>query len=313
MATRKLIDSKTPIPLIVIGGFLGSGKTTLINQLLSEATTPRCAIVVNDFGDINIDSKLIEYKDDNIIALKNGCVCCSMANDLTQTLSQIVNFTIRPEKILIEASGVSLPKKIADVAKISADFLPAGVCVLADSIALERQLKDRWIADTVELQLQSANAIILSKTNSNNLSIDYIDQLKILMQLNPGAEIYASDSFTWSILNDVKANTHAAISTKQHASFTTIVIESNRRVNWQTLENWMSSSEQIYRVKGWLKDANTGDNFLIQATPENIEISATEQWFEKQIAIVVIGIGTIPTAQQILDEICYQKLNQPSI
>ena len=74
------------IPLTIIGGYLGAGKTTLVNQLLSHNQGQRLAIVVNDFGDINIDAGLITHQDAQTINLSNGCVCCTLGHDLTSQL-----------------------------------------------------------------------------------------------------------------------------------------------------------------------------------------------------------------------------------
>ncbi|MBT5604116.1 MAG: GTP-binding protein, partial [Gammaproteobacteria bacterium] len=101
------------IPITIISGYLGSGKTTFINQLLATDLLPRnTAILVNDFGDINIDANLIDQVsgDGAIVSLKNGCVCCMLQDDLAQTFE--VLRTTEIDQVLLEASGVALPDKL---------------------------------------------------------------------------------------------------------------------------------------------------------------------------------------------------------
>ena len=102
----------TPIPLTIVGGYLGTGKTTLINNIL-KTTNKRIAVLVNDFGDINIDEGLIDWQKDNILSIAGGCICCSYGNELIETLEQMKTIDPLPNHIVLEASGVAIPYKIA--------------------------------------------------------------------------------------------------------------------------------------------------------------------------------------------------------
>ena len=97
----------------MVGGYLGSGKTTLINQWLRQANGQRLAILVNDFGDLPIDADLIESEDGDVINLSGGCVCCSYGNDLTMALIDLLELSPRPDHVVLEASGVALPGAVA--------------------------------------------------------------------------------------------------------------------------------------------------------------------------------------------------------
>ncbi len=104
--------AKDRVPIITIGGFLGSGKTTLVNRILSQAYGKRYVVFVNDFGAINIDFEKIETIEENRISLKNGCVCCSLNDDLVAGVADFARQDIPPEAIIIEASGVSDPRAL---------------------------------------------------------------------------------------------------------------------------------------------------------------------------------------------------------
>ena len=101
-----------PVPILLVAGFLGAGKTTVVNYLLAHADGRRIAAVVNDFGAINIDAELIAGASDGVVSLSNGCICCSLEGDLLRTLATLLRRDPRPEFIVIETSGVADPSDI---------------------------------------------------------------------------------------------------------------------------------------------------------------------------------------------------------
>jgi G3E family GTPase len=100
------------VPVVLVAGFLGAGKTTVVNHLLAHAEGKRIAAVVNDFGAINIDAELITGAADGVVSLSNGCICCSLESDLLRTLATLLRRDPRPELIVIETSGVADPAEI---------------------------------------------------------------------------------------------------------------------------------------------------------------------------------------------------------
>ena len=161
--------SPPAVPLTVIGGFLGAGKTTLLNALLMQADGRRIAVLVNDFGDLQIDAALIAQRSATTIGLRNGCVCCSLAGGLINALSEVLALDPRPDHAVVEASGVSDPRRIAQVARVGAGFSaqPTLVVVAADQI--ETLIEDAYVGDTVIAQLAAADLLILNK-------IDLVDE-----------------------------------------------------------------------------------------------------------------------------------------
>ncbi|WP_172329181.1 GTP-binding protein [Mangrovicoccus sp. HB161399] len=103
-----------PLPAVILTGFLGAGKTTLLRRLLTAPGSPRMAVLVNDFGEINIDADLVtEIAGEDVMALQNGCICCTIQDDLLGAIETVLAQEPRPERLVIEASGVSRPLQIA--------------------------------------------------------------------------------------------------------------------------------------------------------------------------------------------------------
>ncbi|MXY41862.1 MAG: GTP-binding protein [Rhodospirillaceae bacterium] len=152
-----------PLPVTVIGGYLGAGKTTLVNAMLRQAGGRRLAIMVNEFGALPIDSSLVEAADDRIVSLTGGCVCCSYGEDMVSSLAMLAALEPRPDHVLLEASGVAFPGAIAGTVGLLADFALDGTVVLADAETVRRRAADRYVGSTIRQQLAQADLILLNK------------------------------------------------------------------------------------------------------------------------------------------------------
>jgi G3E family GTPase len=153
------------IPVTVIGGYLGAGKTTLVNHLLRNAGGRRLAILVNDFGDLPIDADLIEAKSEDLISIAGGCVCCSFGSDLMGALMKLAQRVPAPDHVLLETSGVALPGSVARSVALIAACSIDGVVVLADAETVRERAADRYMGDTITRQLAEADLVILNKTD----------------------------------------------------------------------------------------------------------------------------------------------------
>ncbi len=153
-----------PVPILLVAGFLGAGKTTVVNELLAHAEGRRIAAVVNDFGAISIDAELIAGAGDGVVSLTNGCICCSLEGDLLRTLAAILRRSPRPDCIVIETSGVADP---ADIVRNLMDPmiwreapLETVLCVV-DATTPPAKLNDPLLRS----QLRAADVLALSKTD----------------------------------------------------------------------------------------------------------------------------------------------------
>jgi G3E family GTPase len=153
-----------PVPILLVTGFLGAGKTTVVNHLLAHAEGRRIAAVVNDFGAINIDAELIAGASDGVVSLSNGCICCSLEGDLLRTLATLLRRDPRPEFIVIETSGIADP---ADIVRNLMDPLiwqeaplETVLCVV-DATTDAEKLNDALLRS----QLRAADVVALSKVD----------------------------------------------------------------------------------------------------------------------------------------------------
>ena len=154
-----------PVPILLVTGFLGAGKTTVVNHVLSHAEGRRIAAVVNDFGAINIDAELIAGASDGVVSLSNGCICCTLEGDLLRTLATLLRRDPKPEFIVIETSGIADP---ADIVRNLMDPviwreapLEAVLCVL-DAATSPAALNDDAL---LRSQLRVADVIALNKVD----------------------------------------------------------------------------------------------------------------------------------------------------
>jgi G3E family GTPase len=153
------------IPLTVVGGYLGAGKTTLINHLLRHPGGRRIGVIVNDFGSLAIDAALLaDAVGDGMISLPNGCVCCTVGAGLHEALDELVT-RAAPDHVVIEVSGVADPS-IAAAWGTVAPFEPAGVIVLADATSILERARDRYVGADVRRQIVGADLVVITKSDA---------------------------------------------------------------------------------------------------------------------------------------------------
>ncbi|MDE0811119.1 MAG: GTP-binding protein [Alphaproteobacteria bacterium] len=153
------------IPVTIIAGYLGAGKTTLINALLAGNHGRRLAVLVNDFGAVNIDQDMILRHDGDTIALSNGCVCCSIRDALGTALDAVIALCPQPDNIVIEASGVANPEKIAYYGQGWPGLRLDAIVTLSDSTSIRERAGDKFVGKLVLNQVAAADFVLLTKTD----------------------------------------------------------------------------------------------------------------------------------------------------
>lgn len=178
------------LPVTILSGFLGAGKTTLLNRLLTNADGRRLMVLVNDFGEIAIDADLITARDETTIALSNGCVCCSMGGDLFTALDRVLEADPRPDHLVIEASGVAEPDRLADFARAEPDMQLDQIVTLIDAVNFADQIADPLLTRTMTVQVAAAHTVWLTKTaGADPAFLAHLRQT--LGDLNPTAPVLA--------------------------------------------------------------------------------------------------------------------------
>ena len=204
----------TEIPVLLLTGYLGSGKTTLVNHILSNERGIKFAVIVNDIGEVNIDADLIQKggvvgkKDDSLVALQNGCICCTLKMDLVEQIFEIMKMQ-RFDYIVIEASGICEPEPIAQticsIPSMGGAYTKYGVCRLdcittvVDALRLQSEfscgnaltrkgIDDEDIENLIIQQIEFCNIILLNK--AAEVQPEELKRIKqIIRTLQPGAEI----------------------------------------------------------------------------------------------------------------------------
>ena len=157
------LPANDKVPMSVVGGFLGAGKTTLLNRVLAGRHGVRFAVLVNDFGELNVDGDLVAAHGGDTVTFANGCVCCTMGDDLVGAIDRLLDADRPPDQILVEASGVADPSAIADVATLHPGLSRDLVVVLADAETVRARHADERLQDTVNRQLAAADLLLLNK------------------------------------------------------------------------------------------------------------------------------------------------------
>lgn len=186
------MTARADIPLTVLGGFLGAGKTSLLNHLLRTRHAERILVMVNDFGALNIDAELIDRDApglaDGIISLTSGCVCCAVGDDLMQAFLGVLSLPKPPDRVVVEASGVGDPARIAQLGRAGGGYRGDGVVTVLDASAIRQLAADEYVGDTVRAQLHAADLLLLNKT-------DLVDSRELealrawLATVNPAAPV----------------------------------------------------------------------------------------------------------------------------
>ncbi|MGR3619546.1 MAG: cobalamin biosynthesis protein CobW [Roseovarius sp.] len=322
------------IPVTVITGFLGAGKTTLIRHLMANPQGKRLAVLVNEFGTAGVDGDILKScadencPENNIVELANGCICCTVADDFIPTIEALMALPETPEHILIETSGLALPKpllKAFDWPAIRSRITVDGVIALADAEAVaagrfapdvdavqkQREADDSLDHDTplgevFEDQISCADIILLSKADL--AGEDGLAKAKAVIEAEMPRKVPLI-AMTEGVIDprvvlglgaaaeddlDARPSHHDGADDHEHDDFDSVVIELDEVENPKALEAAilrLAREQGALRVKGYIAVTGKPMRMLVQAVGERLRTQYDRPWGEtpRRSQLVVIG------------------------
>lgn len=296
-------------PVTIITGFLGSGKTTFLNEVISQNPDTRFAIIENEFGEIGLDQELVIKRDDSIFEMSNGCICCSINNELVENLLKLSSEAYQFDHLIIETTGIAEPLGVAEAFMsdplIQQKFSVNAIICLADCEQLEDFLKDNEEAGK---QLSAADLVLLNKCDL--VSEDYVQHVqKVVKEINPYADIFFtsySKTDTKPILDlmafeadslqkkqDAVANDHH----HHHHHISSYSFTFDRDFDFHKFYQWATvlltfQSGRIYRIKGILCFDGDKEKRIFQSVKNRFLLTGGEKWKDDETRcsrIVFIG------------------------
>ncbi len=297
----------TPIPVTILGGYLGAGKTTLINKVLAQESDQRLAVFVNDFGEINIDAALIESRDDNVVALTNGCVCCSIGDDLGKAVFELLQSDTPTDHVVIEASGAADPTRVAGYALGDTRLGAPHVITLADAETIRTRAKDKFVGKLVQRQIKAAHLVALSK-------IDLVAPSEIepvqrwISALAPYASVINASDLSSLLVQQVRSNA-SADDLEAPPEFTTFTFRSAKSLIRDRFEEAVRSlPPKVWRAKGFVS-FDDGQRVVFQKVGNRWSLS--DPTTETGDGTVLVFISTSPVTESagILEKLqaCVEK------
>lgn len=301
-------------PATIITGFLGAGKTTLLNRLIKDNPDKKFAIIENEFGDINIDSDLVVKEEGGIYELSDGCVCCSLNDELANTLATLHESDFVFNHLLVETTGIADPNGVAasffDPYIRDMFFLDGTIC-LADAEFLEDSIRDE---DITTKQISFSDVILLNKID--RIEPDYLEVIKsILHKLNPTAKIIPTENSNYGKENLLELDAYQTrtvertfqdmkqlkILNHKHdlGEMTSFSFTFDRAFDLNDFQYNMSqlidlNIEKLYRIKGIVNFKGHDRRIIFQTVRGNGLASSGSEWGigeKRESKFVFIGKG----------------------
>ena len=314
------MESQSPINVYLITGFLGAGKTTLLNHLLKSLDGTRNVVIENEFGKASIDGNLIAKQYSQLYELNNGCICCSLDEELYDVLNVLAFNEQRPDNLFIETTGIADAGTVAEIFKredVGKVFKLKKVICVADAETVED-----YITETEETirQIVISDLIVINKTNF--VSPEYVIKLNNLMaSLNPFAEIIlsADGKISLDALEGERQQKTENIA-EINPDFTHTNVHKIKTVTYKTENVYykdylmhalnvslMIHYKQIYRIKGFVRFEGSNEKVLVQSTGKRLTFENYGTWEDDDPVseLVFIGVG--------LEMAAIQRILRPAI
>lgn len=298
------MNAQKPIPVTIVTGFLGCGKTTLLNRILTERHGEKIAVIENEFGEVGIDNALLLSGDEQIVEMNNGCICCTVRGDLIRILGELADKRdtgqLHFDRVLIETTGLATPGPVAQTffldENISTRYLLDAVITVVDAVHAMRQLDEH---DQAQEQVGFADRLLLSKTDL--VDGDQIEAVSSrLNQINPRAPVQAVHFGQMALadildirgfnLNAILEIEPAFLAGKHHHHdnrISSYVFRSERAFDNQRLQDFLGAIARVYgadllRYKGVLSIDGLPYRVIIQGVHELMGGSAGADWEEQE-------------------------------
>lgn len=298
-------EASDRLPLTVVGGYLGAGKTTLLNRLLADPDGQRIAVLVNDFGEIDIDGRLLDSATDDVLRLANGCICCSVSDDFAETLHTVRGFAERIDRVVVEVSGVGQPHKVAQWAH-SPGFSPDGIVVVVDPLSIRDRASDRYVGDTVVAQVARADLVVLSRTDvatGEQLAaavawLEGVTDATILQAPVPAGVLLGPLVRSSAGSGALVRLDGAPEAAEAHRDHVTISRRLDGPVSRSSVETWTRARPGgVVRAKGLVRvDDRPDDRTVLQVCGSSTTVGVDGPWDDGEDAVVAIALPGTPRA-----------------
>lgn len=299
------IEGRDPVPVTILTGFLGAGKTTLVNQILTGDHGLRVAVLVNDFGAINIDAELVVSVEDDTISLANGCVCCEIRDDLIAALEQLIRRTDDLDHVVLEASG------IADPGGITMTFLNAryerllridSISCVVDAAGIFEHADDPGLTMLKVRQIGFADLVILNKVDlvgPRNVEAirEWIDAhfRRVRIVESEYCDVPLEILLAAGRFDPAQPQLESEGESRPHAHFDTWSYETARPFSADALRQMVRKElpASVYRCKGIVVLEETPDRrFALQVVGRRIDLTELDDWNDRAKRSRIVAIGT---------------------
>ncbi len=319
--SNKHHDAPATIPVTLLTGFLGAGKTTLVNHLLTECHSRRLAVIVNEFGELGIDGALIAGAAGSVIELANGCICCATKGDLRRALQEVLSTREGLDGVLIETSGLADPEPVIrdlESIRFAQEIRLDGVVTVLDAENFDRNLDS---AEAAFQQITYGAVLLINKIDLVDPTIPGLIEAGV-RRLNPAARItsctacdvpldlvlgpqrgIASSEVQTGAPQDRRESLHHHTHSGHegaHGEFETVVLRTDRPLRLDLLANWLDAlPTNVFRAKGFVRIAGEEATAVLHVVGQRRSVERGEDRPEVGgAALVVIGRGLDPNVLQ---------------